>query len=87
MQGSVDPDKYVVFKPLLEKPEARPIIEKTCGGKAIKMSYAEGGSKRTRIVETSLAERRNFVLDDDEIIELGSMGSHRREALWPADGP
>jgi pyruvate,water dikinase len=70
MQGLVDPDKYVVFKPLLEKPDAHPIIEKTCGGKAIRMNYAEGGSKHTRIVETSLAERCKFVLEDDEIIEL-----------------
>ena len=71
VQGSVDPDKYVVFKPLLEQPGARPIIEKSCGGKALKMLYAEGGSKRTRIVETTPAERRKFVLDDDEILELG----------------
>jgi len=71
VQGSVDPDKYVVFKPLLKQPDARPIIEKSCGGKALKMLYAEGGSKRTRIVETTPDERRNFVLDDDEIIQLG----------------
>jgi pyruvate,water dikinase len=71
VQGSVDPDKYVVFKPLLKQPDARPIIEKSCGGKALKMLYAEGGSKRTRIVETTPDERRNFVLDDDEILELG----------------
>ena len=62
VQGSVDPDKYVVFKPLLEQPGARPIIEKSCGGKALKMLYAEGGSKRTRIVETTPAERHTFVL-------------------------
>ncbi len=71
VQGSVDPDKYVVFKPLLEKPGARPIIEKSCGGKALKMLYAEGGSRRTRIAETTPAERRAFVLGDDEILELG----------------
>lgn len=41
VQGSVDPDKYVVFKPLLEKQGARPIIEKSCGAKAIKMVYAQ----------------------------------------------
>jgi pyruvate,water dikinase len=71
VQGSVDPDKYVVFKPLLATPGARPIIEKTRGEKAIKMIYAEGGSKRTQIIETSAAERRQFVLSDDEILELG----------------
>jgi len=71
VQGSVDPDKYLVFKPLLEKAGARPIIEKSLGKKALKMRYAEGGSKRTRIVETSPAEREAFVLDDDDILELG----------------
>ncbi|MCW1382946.1 phosphoenolpyruvate synthase [Novosphingobium sp. KCTC 2891] len=71
VQGSVDPDKYVVFKPLLEQPGARPIIEKTCGAKAIKMLYARSGAKRTRIVRTTPAARGAFVLNDDEIIELG----------------
>ena len=71
VQGSVDPDKYVVFKPLLDAPGVRPIIEKTRGDKALKMVYAEGGSRRTRILETSPAERRAFVLSDDEIVELG----------------
>jgi pyruvate,water dikinase len=71
VQGSVDPDRYVVFKPLLEKPGARPVIEKTCGAKATSMIYADGGSKSTRIVETSLDRRHAFVLDDDEILELG----------------
>ena len=71
VQGSVDPDKYVVFKPLLEKQGASPIIEKSCGAKAIRMVYAQRGGKRTRIVKTRLAERRSFVLDDDDILELG----------------
>ena len=71
VQGSVDPDKYVVFKPLLEKPGACPIIEKNCCAKAIKMIYADGGSKRTRIVKTTSTERGKFVLDDAEIVELG----------------
>jgi len=71
VQGAVDPDKYVVFKPLLEVPGVRPIIEKSCGAKAIKMIYAEGGSKRTQVVETSPAERMRFVLSDEEIVELG----------------
>lgn len=71
VQGSVDPDKYVVFKPLLGKAGARPIIEKSLGQKALKMRYAEGGSRRTRIVETSPVERETFVLGDDDILELG----------------
>ena len=93
VQGLVDPDKYVVFKPLLAEPKARPIIEKTCGGKAIRMNYAEGGSKHTRIVETSLAERRKFVLEDDEIIELARWAvivekhyGHPMDLEWAKDG-
>jgi len=70
VQGSVDPDRYVVFKPLLDDARLRPIIEKSCGGKAIKLVYARGGSRRTRIVQTSPAERRALVLDDAEVVEL-----------------
>src|SRR3546814_2851164 len=51
VQGSVNPDKYMVFKPLLQTDGACPIIEKTRGGKALKMVYAEGGSRRTRSEE------------------------------------
>jgi len=70
VQGSVDPDKYVVFKPLLERKDTCPIIEKSLGKKAIKLVYAEGGSKRTRLVETSSVDRKRFVLPDWDILEL-----------------
>lgn len=70
VQGSVDPDTYVVFKPLLEQRGARPIVEKSCGGKAVKLIYAEGGSRRTRLVDTRRAEREALVLGDEEILEL-----------------
>ncbi|GGC13740.1 phosphoenolpyruvate synthase [Novosphingobium endophyticum] len=71
VQGAVNPDRYVVFKPLLETPGARPIIEKTLGDKAIRMVYAEEGGMQTRIVASTPAERQSFVLDDEEILELG----------------
>lgn len=71
VQGSVDPDRYVLFKPLLENTQLRPIIDKTCGAKAIKLVYARGGSKRTKVVTTGSAERQQFVLSDEEILELG----------------
>jgi phosphoenolpyruvate synthase/pyruvate phosphate dikinase len=31
VQGSVTPDRFMVYKPLLEKPGLRPLIEKQCG--------------------------------------------------------
>ena len=71
VQGSVEPDRYLIFKPLLEKAGARPIIEKSLGRKALKMRYASGGRKRTRLVATSPAERERFVLADDDILMLG----------------
>ncbi|WP_296676831.1 phosphoenolpyruvate synthase [Novosphingobium sp.] len=70
VQGSVDPDRYVVFKPLLDTPGISPIIEKTCGAKAIKMVYDQVSSTHTRITDTSSAERRTLVLGDNEVLEL-----------------
>jgi pyruvate, water dikinase len=75
VQGAVDPDGYSVFKPLLDKPGVRPIIDKRMGGKKQKMIYAKGGARTqnkspVRNVSTSMEERRSFVLDDDEIVQL-----------------
>lgn len=71
VQGAVDPDKYIVFKPLLERAGTKPIIGKELGRKSIKLVYAKGGSKGTRQFETSGAEQNSFVLSDDEILTLG----------------
>ena len=70
VQGTVNPDKYLVFKPLLAVPETTPIIEKELGGKAFRMVYGDGDSHRTRILETTARERESFVLDDIDIIQL-----------------
>jgi pyruvate,water dikinase len=69
VQGTVDPDEYVVFKPLLADAALKPIIEKKRGEKARKLIYA-GDSSRTRDVPTSNAERARFVLEDSEILCL-----------------
>ena len=70
VQGAVNPDKYLVLKPPLEDARHRPIVEKTLGEKERKMVYAEGGSGRTRNVDTTRREREAFVLDDEEILQL-----------------
>lgn len=70
VQGAVDPDKYVVFKPLLENRRLQPIVEKTLGAKASKMVYATGGSARTMTLKTTQKEQREYVLSDDEIVKL-----------------
>jgi pyruvate, water dikinase len=93
VQGAVNPDRYVVFKPLLGTSGARPIIEKALGDKAIRMIYAEEGGHQTRIVPTTLAERQSFVLGDEEILELGrwavAVERHYGRAMdleWAKDG-
>jgi Phosphoenolpyruvate synthase/pyruvate phosphate dikinase len=70
VQGEVDPDRYLVFKPLLEQPGASPIIEKSLGAKARKMVYSHGGSARTRIVNTPVRQQHAFVLSETEIVDL-----------------
>ncbi|MCF3934829.1 phosphoenolpyruvate synthase [Acuticoccus sp. M5D2P5] len=69
VQGIVDPDEYVVYKPLLSDTRRVPITEKRRGEKAIKMIYGAGG-ERTRTVPTAKAERRQLVLDDADILTL-----------------
>ena len=70
VQGTVDPDEYQVFKPLLSQPSLVPIIEKKLGEKAQKMIYAQDGDRPTRNVPTSKAERSAFVLNDQDILKL-----------------
>ncbi|MDI2097643.1 phosphoenolpyruvate synthase [Ruicaihuangia caeni] len=75
VQGMVNPDKYMVFKPFLDDPSLVPIIEKTIGTKARKMVYAGEGMPGTRLADTSEQERRAFVLNDSEIVQLGRWGA------------
>jgi pyruvate,water dikinase len=93
VQGSINPDKYVVFKPLLADTGLSPIIEKTLGSKARKMVYSRGGHARTRLVDTSAEERGSFVLADAEILALArwavTVEEHYRRPMdmeWARDG-
>ena len=70
VQGSVTPDEYTIFKPLLSKDEFKPIIGKILGQKSRKIVYATGGTKTTKTIETSQKERRTFALSDDDILKL-----------------
>lgn len=70
VQGTINPDKYQVFKPLLADPRYSPVIARELGAKERKMVYARGGSARTETVETPSRERSSLVLGDDEVILL-----------------
>jgi pyruvate, water dikinase len=69
VQGAVNPDEYLVFKPTL-KQGYRPILEKRLGTKEIKMVYDLGGSKLTKNIPVAASDRSSFALNDNEILQL-----------------
>ena len=69
VQGAVNPDEYTVFKPTLDL-GYRPILNKRLGSKEIKMVYDVGGSKLTKNIPTSVAERSQYAINDEEILQL-----------------
>ena len=93
VQGMVNPDKYLVFKPLLDAADFSPVIEKTLGSKTRKLVYPEGGGGGTVMVDTGGAERTSFCLNDAEIVQLGRWAvrieSHYGRPMdmeWAKDG-
>ncbi|MBD2311272.1 phosphoenolpyruvate synthase [Desertifilum sp. FACHB-1129] len=69
VQGVVNPDEYIVFKPTL-KEGYRPILEKRLGSKEIKMIYDIGGSRPTTNVPVPKADQGKYALNDEEILKL-----------------
>lgn len=69
VQGSVNPDEYMVFKPTM-KQGFRPILSKSVGTKEMKLVYDIGGSKGTKNVPVAPADRKRYVLTEDEILDL-----------------
>ncbi|MGB7442523.1 MAG: phosphoenolpyruvate synthase [Coleofasciculaceae cyanobacterium] len=69
VQGAVNPDEYLVFKPTL-KAGFKPILQKRLGSKEIEMIYDEGGSRLTKNVRVAPSERNKFCLTDKEILQL-----------------
>ena len=86
VQGMVEPDAYHVFKPLLDRPQLKPIVGKQLGAKARKMV----GRK---LVDTRRKEREAFVLADDEVLQLArwacAIEAHYGQPMdieWAKDG-
>jgi pyruvate,water dikinase len=70
VQGSVEPDSYTVFKPLLADGKSRPVIERRRGRKQQKLVYREPRHGGTKLAKTSRKEREGYVLTEAEILEL-----------------
>src|SRR6202163_4030514 len=70
VQGAVNPDEFYVYKPAL-RAGRRSILRKNLGGKALKMIYADPGSKeRVRTVDVANDARHRFSLSEADITEL-----------------
>lgn len=89
VQGQVNPDEYLVFKPTLNEP-FRPIIKKTIGTKSIKMIYGQSAQKAVRTVRVKVADRERYALTDDEILTLAHWGrliEQHYSGKWQQDMP
>jgi pyruvate,water dikinase len=73
--GEVTPDQYTVFTPFLDDDSVDPVINKVVGAKEMTLRYAAGGVATTENVETAPEQRRAFVLDDEEILQLARWGA------------
>ena len=78
VQGTVNTDEFLVFKPLMNKAK-QPIISHQLGSKAKTMIYSEKSLDEIKKPEdaiinrdTSLEKRAQFILNDEEIIQLAS---------------
>jgi pyruvate, water dikinase len=66
VQGAVNPDELYLWKPAL-RAGRRAVLRKNLGAKALKMVYAEEGSReRVKTIEVSREDRARFSLSDAE---------------------
>ncbi len=71
VQGAVNPDEFLVFKPTLGQAPC-PIIKRQLGSKAMRMIYtydAQAG-RSTRNIEVAAEDRQRFCISDTEVLEL-----------------
>ncbi|MEA3642119.1 MAG: phosphoenolpyruvate synthase [Lamprobacter sp.] len=93
VQGAVNPDEFYVHKPTLAA--GRPaILRRTVGDKAMRMVFAEPGSREpVRTEQTPMAERQQFSITDAEIEALAKQAvlieQHYQRPMdieWAKDG-
>lgn len=96
VQGVVNPDEFVVFKPSLQK-HKKSIISKKLGKKQKTMIYSEGldhePAATTTNIDTPREKQRQFVLEDTEVERLAqwllAIEQHYKTPMdveWAKDG-
>lgn len=74
VKGRVDPDEFVIFKPLLEQSTLLPILKRAIGAKQEKLVYSKRVGHGTRIVPVQEEERLRLTLTDNEVLTLARWG-------------
>ncbi|MFG1490456.1 phosphoenolpyruvate synthase, partial [Oceanospirillum sp. HFRX-1_2] len=71
VQGAVNPDEFYVHKPTLEAGRFA-VLRRNLGSKMIKMVYGEAAEtgKSVETVDVSPEERRQFCINDEEVMAL-----------------
>lgn len=69
--GKVDPDEFIVSKPLLDT-DFIPILRRKTGSKKMKMIYSGQGTRSTKNIEVSLTDQKKLSLNDEDVIQLSS---------------
>ncbi|BAV07566.1 phosphoenolpyruvate synthase [Filimonas lacunae] len=69
VQGSVSPDEFITFKPLLHEGYAA-IVEKKMGQKDKMMVYGDGPDARVRIIPVDKSSQHQFCLSEEQILQL-----------------
>ncbi len=74
VQGQMNTDEFLVYKPALEKNKLA-ILQRKCGDKAVKMVYHNGKvlHESTRLVAVKQCDRLRFCLTDKEVTTLANM--------------
>lgn len=69
VQGSISPDEFIVFKPLL-RDNYMPIIEKKLGIKDKMMVYGDDPDERVKVISTEKSVQHRFCLSNENILKL-----------------
>lgn len=92
VQGAVTPDEYFIFKPSLRSGK-KSVINRKCGEKEKTLIFNTDESDATINIETLSEKRKQFVLSEKELMELGkwclAIEDHYKQPMdieWAKDG-
>jgi pyruvate,water dikinase len=92
VKGTITPDEFLVFKPMLGT-KYNPIISKDRGSKKFRMIYSLEGNQTTKNAIVSKKDQQKFSLNDKEIVQLAKWGvmieKHYKRPMdmeWAKDG-